>query len=275
MLGLFVVGQVVAHHLAHVEVVGELEGKHGVVDFLLAHLVDVFLGAHLVGILVVVGDAAAEHDGLQVELLAEVLAVFVHTAGQAKAAVLRMDEDLDAIEDIPFGVVGIERLLARHLGIGVVVLHVVIIDDDGKGAAHNLLVDHRHDLPLGEDAYQFLYLLVGPEDVASVRIDTGERLGQLVVVFNLQIAYLHLVNLDGIHFVIVLFVIRFCYSQSKAISLSTSSSRVAQLVTKRTTVSVSPRGPHSSKVASRFSRSMVSLGRQTNCWLVGESRWSR
>ena len=199
VLGLFVVGQVVAHHLAHVEVVGELEGEHGVVDFLLAHLVDVFLGAHLVGILVVVGDAASEHDGLQVQLLAQLLTVFVHASGQTKAAVLRMDEDLDAVEDITLGVMGVEGFLARHLGIGVVVLHVVIIDDDGEGAAHNLLIDHRHDLSLGEDADQFLDLFVCPEDIASVRIDTGERLGQLVVVFNLQITYLHFVDFDGIH----------------------------------------------------------------------------
>ena len=71
---LLVVGQVVAHDLAHVEVVRELEEQHRVVDFTLAHLVDVLLGAHLVGILVVVGQAPAEHDGLQVELLAELLA---------------------------------------------------------------------------------------------------------------------------------------------------------------------------------------------------------
>ena len=131
VLGLFVVGQVVAHHLANVEVIGELEGEHGVINLLLAHLVDVFLGAHLVGIFVVVGDAAAEHDGLQVQLLAQLLAVFVHASGQTEAAVLRMDEDLDAVEDVTLGVVGVEGFLTRHLGIGVVVLHVVVVDNDG------------------------------------------------------------------------------------------------------------------------------------------------
>ncbi|CDB11980.1 uncharacterized protein BN744_00363 [Bacteroides sp. CAG:633] len=174
MLRLLVVGQIVAHHLAYVEVVRQLEGEHRVVDFFLAHLVDVLLGAHLVGILVVVGDAASEHDGFQVQLLAKILAVFVHTACQTQSAILRMDEDFDAIQDITLGIVRVESLFARHLSIGVIVLHVVVIDDDREGAPHDFLVHYRHNLPFGEDADQFLDLLVCPEDVASVRIYTCE-----------------------------------------------------------------------------------------------------
>ena len=197
--GLLVVGQVVAHHLAHVEVVGELEGQDGVVNLLLAHLVDVFLGAHLVGILVVVGDAAAEHDGLQVQFLAQFLAVFVHAAGQAQAPVVGVHEDLDAVKDVAFRIVRVEGFLAGHLGVGMVVLHLVIIHDDGEGATHDLFVHHGHDLPFGKDGDKFLDLLARPENVASVGIYAGERLRQLVVVLHLQVAYLHFVDFHFFH----------------------------------------------------------------------------
>lgn len=83
MARLLVVGQVVGHDAPHVEVVRELEGQHRVVDLARADAVDVLLGTHPVGVLVVVGDAAAEHDRLEVELLAELLAVVVHASGQA------------------------------------------------------------------------------------------------------------------------------------------------------------------------------------------------
>ena len=49
-----------------------------------------------------------------------------------------------------------------------------------------------------------------------------------------------------------------------------SSSEVLHPVTKRTTVSDSPRGPHNSKLTSDLSRSITSFGRRKNCWLVGE-----
>ena len=67
---LLVIGQIVAHYLADMEVVRELEQQYGIDDFPLAYLVDILLGTHLVGILVIVGQAASEHDGFQVEFFA-------------------------------------------------------------------------------------------------------------------------------------------------------------------------------------------------------------
>ena len=50
----------------------------------------------------------------------------------------------------------------------VVVLHIIVVHYDGKRTAHDFLVNHRHNLSLGEDAYQFFYLFVRPEHIASV-----------------------------------------------------------------------------------------------------------
>ena len=191
---LLVVGQVVGHDAPHVEVVRELEGQHRVVDLARADAVDVLLGTHPVGVLVVVGDAAAEHDRLEVELLAELLAVVVHASGQAQAAVVGVDEYLDAVEDVALGVVGREGLVAGDLCVGVVALDHVVIDDDREGAAHDPLADDRDDLPLGEDVDQFVDLLAGPEYVL-VRIDAREGLCQLPVVLHLEVADLDPVDL--------------------------------------------------------------------------------
>ena len=147
----------------------------------------------------VIGDAAAEHDGLQVQFLAQLLAVFVHAAGQAQATVVGVHEDLDAIEDVAFRIVRVEGFLAGHLGVGMVVLHLVIIHDDGEGATHDLFVHHGHDLPFGKDGDKFLDLLARPENVASVGIYASERLRQLVVVLHLQVAYLHFVDFHFFH----------------------------------------------------------------------------
>ena len=158
VFALLVAGQIVAYHTAHVEVVGQLEGEHGVVDLTAAHFLDVLLGAHLVGILVIVGYASSKHDGLEVELLAQLLAIFVHASGQSEATIIGVDEDLDAIEDVAVGIVGVEGFIACHLGIGVVALHHVVVDDDGEGAAHDLVVDDDDYLTFGKDGNELFDL---------------------------------------------------------------------------------------------------------------------
>ena len=62
---------------------------------------------------------------------------------------------------------GVEGLVARHLGVGMVALHQVIVYNDAQCAAHNAVVGHNHHLSFGEDVDELLYLLVGPEHIAA------------------------------------------------------------------------------------------------------------
>lgn len=96
-----------------------------------------------------------------------------------------MDEHFDAIEDISVWIVRIKGLVTRHLLIGVVVLHHVIVNDDAQRAAYDLVVGDTHHLTFGKDIDKFLNLLVCPENIV-VGIDTMERAGKLVVVRHLQ-----------------------------------------------------------------------------------------
>lgn len=86
----------------------------------------------------VVGQTAPEHDGFQVEFFAQFLAVFVHAPRQTQSPVVGMDEDLDAVEDVTLAGVGVECFIPRNLGVGVVVLHVIVIHNDRKRAAYDL-----------------------------------------------------------------------------------------------------------------------------------------
>ena len=97
MLGFLIVREIVAHHFTHVEVVAQLESQYGVVNLFLFYFIDILLRAYLVGVFMVIGNASAEHDGLQVQRFADFLAVFVHTACQTQSAVLRMDKNFDTV----------------------------------------------------------------------------------------------------------------------------------------------------------------------------------
>ena len=176
------------------EVVRELEGQHRIVDLARTDLLDILLRTHPVGVLVIVGDAPPEHDRLQVELLAQLLAVVVHASRQTQPPVFGVDEDLDAVEDVALRIVRAEGFIARNLGVGVVALDHVVIDDDRESTAHDLVVHDRYDLPFGKDLDELVDLLTGPEDIL-VRIDARKGLGQLSVILHLEIADLDLVDL--------------------------------------------------------------------------------
>ena len=59
-----------------------------------------------------------------------------------------MDKDFDAIKYVAFRIVGVESLLARNLGVSVVVLHIIVVHYDGKRTAHDFLVNHRHNFSI-------------------------------------------------------------------------------------------------------------------------------
>ena len=139
--------------------------------------------------LVVVGYSSAEHDGLEVELLAQLLAVFVHSSGESQPAVVGMDEHLYAVEDVALRVVCVECLVARHLGVGVVALHHVVVDDDAQCASYDFRVDDDDNLSFGEDGDELLDLGLCPEHVL-VAVDALERARELVVVLHLEVTQL-------------------------------------------------------------------------------------
>ena len=92
--GLVILRQVAGEYLADLEIIGQLKAQHGVVELLVTDLLNVLLRAQAIGVLVVVGDAAAGDDGFEVELAAQLLAGIVQPAPQAHAAVIRMNEHI-------------------------------------------------------------------------------------------------------------------------------------------------------------------------------------
>ena len=142
----------------------------------------------------VVGNTATEHDGLQIEFLTELLAVFIHTAAQAKSPIVGMDKHLYPIEDIPIGVVGVEGFVARHLCVSMVAFHQVVVDNDTQRAAHDAVVGHDHHLPFGKYVDELFDLLMGPKHIAAA-IDSLKRTGQLIIVCHAQVAQFYFVDL--------------------------------------------------------------------------------
>ena len=100
-----------------------------------------------------------------------------------------MYEHFDTIQDISLPRVSVECFVSSDLGIGVVVLYIVIVYDDREGAAHDFIIDDRDDLSFGKYANEFVDLFGSPKYVATVGIDTGERVSQLVVIFCFDFLY--------------------------------------------------------------------------------------
>lgn len=159
----------------------QLEVEHRIIDLSRPYLFYILLRPHLVGVLMIIRNASAEHDSLEVQLLAEFLTVFVHTSAEAEAAVVGMDEHFDAVENVTFGIMGVECLVAGHLLIGVVVIHHVIVDDDAQCTAHDLIVSDAYHLTFWKDIYEFLDLFMCPENIV-IGVDTMERACKLVVI---------------------------------------------------------------------------------------------
>ena len=163
VFALLITRKIVADDTANVEVVGKLEGKNRVIDFTVSYVLDVLLRAHLVGILMIVWNTTTKHDRLQVELLAEFLAILIHTASQSEATIIRVDKYLNTIKDVSIRIVGIEGFITCHLSIGMVAFHHIIVDDDRERTAHNLIIHDDNHLSLRKDSNEFLNLFFCPE----------------------------------------------------------------------------------------------------------------
>ena len=58
-----------------------------------------------------------------------------------------------------------------------VVLYFIIINNNRKSTTNYFIVNDCDDLTLRKDFNQLLYLLTSPKHIATVRINTGKRLG--------------------------------------------------------------------------------------------------
>ena len=161
-------------------------------------MVDVLLGAHLVGILVVVGNSTAKHDSLEVELLTQFATILIHASCQSQSTEIGMDKHLYAIKDVSIWIMSIEGLVACHLCIGVVTLHQIVVNDDREGASHYTIVNHYHHLAFREYGIKLLDLCSGPKHIL-VTIDTFERTCELVIVIHLEITQLNFVDVVRFH----------------------------------------------------------------------------
>ena len=144
------------------ETVGELEGQGRVVDVLEPHLLDVLARRHLVGVLLVVRDPAAGDDGAQVQVLAQFLAGVVQTPAEPEAPVARMYEHLDPVQDVAFGIMGAEVVVAGDFPERVLVGELGVVDDDRQRGGHDLAVDLHAELALREDLQEPRDGIVGP-----------------------------------------------------------------------------------------------------------------
>lgn len=112
MAGLLVIGQIIADDTAHMEVVRQLEIEYRVVDLTRPHLFYILLRPHLIGILMIVWYASAEHYRFEVQFLTQLLTVDIHSAAQAQSSVVGMNKHLNAIENVSFRIMCVERLVA-------------------------------------------------------------------------------------------------------------------------------------------------------------------
>ena len=132
------------------KIVGELKAEHGVVDFLVLDLVDVFEGGAVRGTQEVVGCAACEYDCFEVELFAEFLAGIVEAAGQAHVPIGRAYEHVNAVERIAFGVVCGKGIVSGNLGVGMFISEEVVFDDDRQGEACDFAFYKNGQLAFGK-----------------------------------------------------------------------------------------------------------------------------
>ena len=134
------------------EAVGELEREHGLHQLSGEHALDVLLHRHLIGHLVVAGQAPTDHDALQVQPLAQRLALFVDPPPDPHAAVLGVHDHLDAVERVALGVVVFDEVVARHVGVDVALAVLVDVHDEAERARDQPAVHLDAELAVGKAA---------------------------------------------------------------------------------------------------------------------------
>ena len=174
MLRLLVVRKIVGDDLSHMEIVRKLKGKYRIENLLFLYFLNIFFRAQFVGIFVIIRNASAKHNSLQVQRFAKIFPVIVHAACKPESAVFGVDKNLNAIEDIAIGLMGIESFVTCYGIVGMVIFYHIVIYNDRQGATHYFFVGHCHYLPFGKYCYQFFNLSLRPEDIAAIGISSSE-----------------------------------------------------------------------------------------------------
>ena len=195
MLRLLIVGQVIGHHLAHVEIVGQLERKHRIINFTQAHFVDIFARAHTVGILIIIGYASAKHNRFQIKRLAQVFAIFIHAPRKPQPPIIGVNEHLYSIKYVTMRIMRVKRFIPRYLCVCVVTFYKIVIDNYCQCTPHYFPIDHSNYLSFGKYFGKLLYLVVSPEHIL-VGIYTLERLRKLGIIVKSQLPHLHFVDVS-------------------------------------------------------------------------------
>ncbi len=105
-LGLGIGIEIVDENFLYVEIVAELEGHDGVIDFLPLYAIDVLPGSEVL-VLGVVRHASSGDNGAEVEFFADLLADIVEPAPEPEALEIRVNTDLDPVKDVALGVEGV------------------------------------------------------------------------------------------------------------------------------------------------------------------------
>ena len=183
----------VARHVARqqaneLEAVAQLEahGRVAVTPFLYgldigidrAHGLDSFLEA---------GQAATEHDAVQAELAAQLLARRIQAPADAHAAEFRIDAGFHAVQPVAFGIVPRGIAAAGDLGPGVRPHRGRLVDAEGCAEADDAPVVLGHELPLRKLRLLSTQHVRGMAEVDA--IDLGGQRDETVDVPRFGIAY--------------------------------------------------------------------------------------
>ena len=160
--GRAVLGDVVADHPFRVKFIGKLEGQHRVDDLPASYLLDVLDGAHLLVVLGISRNPAADDNAFQVQLFAEFFSRVVEPAAKSHPLVVLVDEQVDAVEIVSLGVMPFEAAVGDDILVGVIRLEIRIIDDQGQGGCHNLSLVIYADLPLGKQGKDRVEFILFP-----------------------------------------------------------------------------------------------------------------
>ena len=159
---MLIIRHIVGDQALQRETVGHLGRKHRVDDRFGDHLLDIFPRGHLVGVLVVAGDPAADDHPLQVPLAANLLSYVVNPPRELHAAKLGIDHDLDAVERVALRIVIADvAVVGNFLPVVPGGLRIVL-DDQAARRSRQLSVDLDADLPFGKDLQLAFDLVAGP-----------------------------------------------------------------------------------------------------------------